>query len=426
MRQLFSPKNLSAKLKSLKNLPNPFCDARFFHAFLALFALNFVVLLWTHAAVLQFKYDAFFFASFAYRIIMFFVTYIALICIIFWLKVRALQNLLLGALLLASGVCYIVEIFVLYVFATPLNSYFIIIALETNPQESADFLRTYLSLKLFGIYALSAFVVWAIYRLKAPRHFASLKWIYAALFLLAFAIHLAGVRPATPTLRHSDMLYNAHRAINKALKSTLAFMKEYKNLNAKFDALAADLQVQKSSEPIDNIVLIIGESTQRGKLGIYGYALPTTPRLSALKAKEPENLLIFDDVISSQGTTSSSLSQSLTFASQDNGVKNPHEHEHERQHQREHKQWHEYLNIIDAMKLGGYHTTAISNQETISVFGNVAATILARADEAIFINNGDSFDLVKHDGALLPVLDSILTPPPAKSALNSFASHGLS
>ncbi|MCX2717962.1 sulfatase-like hydrolase/transferase, partial [Helicobacter sp. MIT 21-1697] len=115
---------------------------------------------------------------------------------------------------------------------------------------------------------------------------------------------------------------------------------------------------------------------------------------------------------SSQATTFASLSQALTFFNQDYALTTPQ------------NQWYEYLNIIDAFKLGGYHTRAISNQEPVSLFGNAAATILKRADESVFVNDSDSFDLAKHDEAILQVLYTIPPPPlPHFTALHLMGSH---
>ncbi len=107
-------------------------------------------------------------------------------------------------------------------------------------------------------------------------------------------------------------------------------------------------------------------------------------------------------MISSQGSTYESLTQVLTFANQENA---------------QNSQWYEHLNLIDAMRLGGYHTTTISNQEAVSFFGNGVATILNRADEVKYLSYGDSFDLTRLDGELLGVLDTYLkqynvSPPP--------------
>lgn len=117
---------------------------------------------------------------------------------------------------------------------------------------------------------------------------------------------------------------------------------------------------------------------------IYGYYLPTSPNLSKYSKK---NLIVFDDVISSQAHTYESLSQALTFSNQENL-----------------KLWYEYINLIDAMNLGGYYTIALSNQESISLLGNAATAILKRAKQVQFTSMNDDFGYSRPDGLLLPLL----------------------
>ena len=56
----------------LKFFPNPFYDSRFFHAFLTLFMLKFIVVFFSHHVALLTRFDMYYFLSFGYRILMFF------------------------------------------------------------------------------------------------------------------------------------------------------------------------------------------------------------------------------------------------------------------------------------------------------------------------------------------------------------------
>ncbi|WP_289686056.1 phosphoethanolamine transferase, partial [Helicobacter japonicus] len=385
---------------------NPFYDKRFFHAFLVLFWLNFIVLFYSHYMVLQTRFDFYFFVSFGYRILMFCLTYIALLSLIYWTHLRALQNLLLGFLLLCSAFCFIIEIFVLYNFDTPINPYLMLVAFESNPQEATEFLQTYASWFLCAVYVLALISVFLLYRIKTPDNLKFLKWLYLVILISVVIVHITRMRPSSPDLRYSDMINHIYTTTDDTFKKTYAAFKEYQKIQEQFDSIFTDLQVQKAQNPIDNIVLVIGESTQRGKLSLYGYPLPTTPLLDNLKDSKPNNLFVFSDVISPHAHTHQALSLSLTLANKDSQ-----------------KQWYEYLNLIDALKLGGYHTISISNQEQLSMFGNAVATILKRADEAIFVHSGDSFDLSKHDEAILPLLDKYIAPPPQQKIQTFFALH---
>ena len=244
---------------------NPFYDKRFFHAFLVLFWLNFIVLFYSHYMVLQTRFDFYFFVSFGYRILMFCLTYIALLSLIYWTHLRVLQNLLLGFLLLCSAFCFIIEIFVLYNFDTPINPYLMLVAFESNPQESIEFLQTYLSWFLCGVYVLTLVSVLLLYRLKTPDNLKFLKWLYLVILISVVIVHITRMRPSSPDLRYSDMINHIYTTTDDTFKKTYAAFKEYQKIQEQFDSIFTDLQVKKAKNNIDNIVLVIGESTQDRK-----------------------------------------------------------------------------------------------------------------------------------------------------------------
>ena len=49
-------------------------------------------------------------------------------------------------------------------------------------------------------------------------------------------------------------------------------------------------------------MLVIGESTQRGRMSLYGYPRETTPELDALHKTDP-NLTVFNNVVTSRPYT---------------------------------------------------------------------------------------------------------------------------
>ncbi|WP_334086634.1 sulfatase-like hydrolase/transferase [Helicobacter typhlonius] len=395
--------------------------ALFFRIYCLLIFLNTLILFGSQYFVYTKHWDLYWFSSFFYREILLCVSYF----LIFWLlsllfcKLPQLAKGIAFFILVISLVCFVIDVFLLYTFDTNLNSYLVIVALETNPQESADFLHNYLTLPLFGIYAFLGIACWLVWKFSAklvliplnpttsPKQQKNIAFrLYTAL-VCGILIILTMIFTHTKPLNEdwSDMIYNYTRQTYRAIENTRGFIEEYKKLNAKFDELSTTLKVKPTQNPIDNIVLVIGESTQRGKLSLYGYPLPTTPLLENLKTSKPNNLFVFSDVISPHAQTHESLSLSLSFANQDSqGISTLKPSSKKRSVKPTIKQWYEYLNIIDAFKLGGYHTIAISNQEPVSLFGNAAATILKRADEVSFVNVNDKMSTTKFDESILEIL----------------------
>lgn len=384
-----------------------FANATLFRIYIILLFLNTIILFGSQYFVYTKHWDLYWFSSFFYRELLLCVSYF----LAFWLfslLPQRLGKVLSWIIFALSVLCFIIDIFLLYTFDTNLNSYLVIVALETNPQESADFLRNYITLPLCGIYvlfALACFILWRKITPFIPSH-KVMNRIYIALGI-SIAILVTMILTHTKPLNEdwSDMLYNYTKQTYRAIENTRGFIEEYKKLNAKFDELSTTLKVKPTQNPIDNIVLVIGESTQRGKLSLYGYPLPTTPLLENLKTSKPNNLFVFSDVISPHAQTHESLSLSLSFANQDSqGISTLKPPSKKRSVKPTIKQWYEYLNIIDAFKLGGYHTIAISNQEPVSLFGNAAATILKRADEVSFVNVNDKMSTTKFDESILEIL----------------------
>jgi hypothetical protein len=61
-----------------------------------------------------------------------------------------------------------------------------------------------------------------------------------------------------------------------------------------------------------HVVMYIGESTTVMNMSLYGYPRDTTPRLTSLRASDP-NLLVFENVFSTHSQTSMSLLEALSF-----------------------------------------------------------------------------------------------------------------
>ena len=141
---------------------------------------------------------------------------------------------------------------------------------------------------------------------------------------------------------------------------------------------------------VKNIVLIIGESLQRGHMSLYGYGIETTPLLEGLEASG--NLIKFSDTISPYATTNQVLMRLLNFSN----------YESERQ-----KAWFRSLSIIDMFGLSGYRTFWISNQEAFGAHALSAKSAADRADGETFLSKSNLYETVriKPDGALLPLIN---------------------
>ncbi len=174
-------------------------------------------------------------------------------------------------------------------------------------------------------------------------------------------------------------------------------------LNSKNPDAATSPAPQKSR--VKNIILIIGESLQRGHMSLYGYGVKNTPLLEKLEASG--NLIKFSDTISPYGTTNQVLMRLLNFS----------DYESERK-----KEWFRNLSIIDMFKLSGYRTFWISNQEAFGAHALSAKSAADRADAESFLSKSNLYETVriKPDGVLLPLINRAKT---GQSERNFYVIH---
>ena len=135
------------------------------------------------------------------------------------------------------------------------------------------------------------------------------------------------------------------------------------------------------------MVLVIGESTDRQRMSLYGYTRQTTPQLDALR---PE-LDVFDQVVAPRPYTIEVLQQVLTFADQ------------------EHPDL--YLttpSLISMMKQVGYKTFWITNQQTMTKRNTMLTTFSKQADEQFYLNNNREQNARQYDGDVLDPFAKVL------------------
>ncbi len=241
--------------------------------------------------------------------------------------------------------------------------------------EASEFLQHYLPQNLAPIAifcALSAIFLFAPLPKVNPR-FAPRILRFAASVLFVLCVLGAGLKHwqiSHFAFNEAFFAYLSDKNIffryGEALKNTLknqAHIAQYKELLRDYKAYqdAANYTVT-NRENLPTIVLIIGESTQRNHMQLYGYALENTPNL--VRLQDSRNLVVFTDTIAPHSHTNLVLEKMLTFKNYENAS----------------TPWFEQQNLIDVMRLAGYKTHWISNQELASIYGNAPEVIATRSD----------------------------------------------
>jgi heptose-I-phosphate ethanolaminephosphotransferase len=295
----------------------------------------------------------------------------------------------------------------LWLFALPGFGYYLIyhqeltqslmfIIFESNQSESTEYLQNYLSIGIvlsFIAFTLVPLYIWTTIKpyenTRKPANITS--------FILTTLIFMTPVKRAIQYGDINAAYKNLNRHLSVAPPWQLGFgysnyqleLKEVEaqllNLN-KISALKNFTETKK--ELPTTVVLVIGESTTRVHMGLYGYGRDTTPKLSSMK----NELMVFENVFASRPNTIESLEQVLTFANQaqpDLYKTKP--------------------SLIAMMKQAGYKTYWITNQQTLTQRNTMLTTFAKQADEQVFLNharrqNAYSFD----DKVLAPFAEKLL------------------
>lgn len=258
---------------------------------------------------------------------------------------------------------FTVEMFLLYNFSMLINAQIIFIMLETHRNEILSFIKMY-SFNLKSTLYFIALILGMIAATSILRNFINLlmnisEYVVLAALLGGFVVNYYLLRHGKPEL--CGVLLRSN--LLTVLKTVYLDIRDFKRLAAKL-VVEAD-QENVSALAIDNVVFVIGESTTRNHMGLYGYSLDTTPNLSRLYAQH--KLIKFNDVVSPYAHTAPVLQSLLTFKNHENK-----------------RNWMNCNNLPDIVNLANYHTAWISNKEPQSIYRNTGTMFSERCNARYF------------------------------------------
>jgi heptose-I-phosphate ethanolaminephosphotransferase len=260
------------------------------------------------------------------------------------------------------------------------------IMFESNTAESSEYVAQYFKWWMILVFVAHSFVAYMLWRRVRP---IELSQKHALIFSgIIFALSIAmptfkdyvikgkswedtvdklqiRLEPAEPWqlvvgyLQYREQLNNMQSLLAQNSK-----LPPIKNLKDKYAGLPATL------------VLVLGESTNREHMSLYGYSRPTTPKLDKIK----DQLSIFNNVISARPYTIEALEQVLTFADQEHAdlvLKKP--------------------SLMNMMQQAGYKTYWITNQQTITKRNTMLTTFSKQMDVQHYMNNSRAQNSREYD-----------------------------
>jgi heptose-I-phosphate ethanolaminephosphotransferase len=275
---------------------------------------------------------------------------------------------------------------------------------ESNPAESQEFIAQYFVWWMIPVFLAHTLAGWLLWRNVKAFEMPTKKalWVSGFIFIaliiyplfkykfidhdpVDLVVEKLQVRfePAVPwQLVIGYVQYREQLANMQALLKGNAQIPPLQNLQDKNADLPATL------------VLIIGESTNRQHMSLYGYPRKTTPLLDAMK----DEMLVFKQVIGPRPYTIEALQQVLTFADQqhpDLYLTKP--------------------SIMNMMRQAGYKSFWITNQQTMTKRNTMLTTFSKYTDKQVYLNNTRLQNSRQYDGDVLaPFAEALQDPAPRK------------
>lgn len=284
------------------------------------------------------------------------------------------------------------------IYAQEFSQSAIFIMFDSNMSESSEYISQYFSWSKLGVlvaYSLVALLLWVKVRpVNMPGRIRAIACLLIAFVSVGYsAIHEFRKR-GDLDMRIGKFEQNLQAAAPWQLVIGYAqYRQQLVDMGGMFANWASIPALEHLSDSHANqpatLVLVIGESTNRQRMSLYGYSRQTSPQLEALR---PE-LDVFDQVVSPRPYTIEVLQQMLTFADE------------------EHPDL--YLttpSLVSVMKQAGYKTFWVTNQQTMTQRNTMLTTFSKQADEQVYLNNNrDQNSTSQFDEDVIKPFGQILT-----------------
>lgn len=281
----------------------------------------------------------------------------------------------------------------------------IFIIFESNFAESYEFLNSYL--QWWHPLVLTLFTLIPVYLWKKIQPIALPpigRYTLASIFLLVSIWPLIN----TWLIKDSGYTNGVYHQMKRMEPSTpwnlvfgyIKYTDQLKSMQKLLDGNSLIPPLKELSEANPNatktLVLVIGESTNRQRMSLYGYPRKTTPNLDNLR----DELYVFNDVITPRPYTIEALQQVLSFADTEKPE--------------------DFLlkpTLINMMKQAGYDISWITNQQTQTRRNTMLTTLSQMADHQVYLNNNRAQNASQYDEAVVSPFIGVLNTKPRKKLI---------
>ena len=253
------------------------------------------------------------------------------------------------------------------------------VALESPTSEMSEYLSSYLGYfdAIILLYAITCLL--AVHRTRNFKINSKKYKIIAGIYITLFPVILSS---------NPDRLTKDGYPITAIPLEAVNTYQRLSHLSNRKDLIDNIRKPSDCPKSYNQIVIVMGESVNKNRMSLYGYNKVTTPFLDSLSA-------IKLNAISPADTTRYSIPMELTRATPG-----------------EFSTFFSSPSIITDLRDCGYDTYWLSNQGDRGKWNTYVRSIADEAKNTVFLD-----DTNPYDGALIPLLDKVLTIPSRTKAI---------
>ncbi len=319
------------------------------------------------------------FTDYAKEVLGFALLTIILFCPLFYIKSAKIKKIYIYVVCILLSFIAFIKISFYYVFGVKISSSALYVFFETNTSEATQFLNSYFVVLIivFAIF-IATYLVLISKTLKSEtftflnnsNRFYKLVPVLAA--IIAITVLNVRFRDVDLFIKSYDS-YQDYKFTKELLKSELA------------KPTSDFVEVKKTVYDTLTAVVVIGESTSRWHLQLYGYNRKTNPKLNEIR----NQLLIFDSVIAPNVHTILSLEKTLTFSKSNDINKSKN------------------ASLVQLANMSGFTTYWISNQKPIGIHESISTLIANAANNKYFLETDNTGRLI-FDENIFETFDLVL------------------
>ncbi|NUT78554.1 phosphoethanolamine transferase CptA [Pseudomonas sp. C1C7] len=308
-------------------------------------------------------------------------------------KQTRLMAAVIGVVLWA---CSMASLGYFFIYQQEFSQSVIFIMFESNVSEAGEYMTQYFAWWMVPAFLAHTLFAWFLWTRLRPVYLPRGQALVAAFAIVLAVVGYPLIKQTLRTDSFADGFEKFETRIEPAVPwqmavayhrylDTLAGMQDMLDSASKIAPLH-NLKDAMANQPA-TLVLVIGESTNRQRMSLYGYPRQTTPELDKLK----DQLTVFNNVITPRPYTIEALQQVLTFADEENPEL--------------------YLttpSLVSMMKQAGYKTFWITNQQTMTKRNTMLTTFSQQADEQVYLNNNRNQNAAQYDGDVIEPFNKAL------------------